>query len=159
MTRADYDDTGANVSAVSSTLARKLRLKQYASRDQQIDIQGIGKDKVLTTHKALVNVTLGWEDERIRDQPHHAGVDLILGTDCVIVWIVRLSKPRIQGDSPGNLHATYPFQIIAMDHIPSVPRSHKGNTELLIFEDLFTGYVIAKASSSSNAQTVAETNG
>ncbi|POM78055.1 Hypothetical protein PHPALM_4465 [Phytophthora palmivora] len=34
-------DTGANVSAVSSTLARKLRLKQYASGDQQIDIQGI----------------------------------------------------------------------------------------------------------------------
>ncbi|POM76225.1 Hypothetical protein PHPALM_6564 [Phytophthora palmivora] len=47
----------ANVSAVSSTLARKLR----ASRDQQIDIQGIGKDKVSTTHKALVKVTLGWE--------------------------------------------------------------------------------------------------
>ncbi|POM69920.1 Reverse transcriptase [Phytophthora palmivora] len=43
-----------------------------------------------------------------------------------------------------------------MDHIPSLPRSHKGNTELLIFEDLFTGYVIAKASSSRTAQTVAE---
>ncbi|POM77763.1 Hypothetical protein PHPALM_4801 [Phytophthora palmivora] len=39
-------DTGANVSAVSFTLARKLRLKQ---------------DKVSTTHKALVKVTLGWE--------------------------------------------------------------------------------------------------
>ncbi|POM67578.1 LOW QUALITY PROTEIN: Hypothetical protein PHPALM_16395, partial [Phytophthora palmivora] len=54
-------DTGANVSAASSTLARQLRLKQYASRDQQIDIEGIGKDKVSTTHKALVKVTLGWE--------------------------------------------------------------------------------------------------
>ncbi|POM72873.1 LOW QUALITY PROTEIN: Reverse transcriptase [Phytophthora palmivora] len=50
--------------------------------------------------------------------------------------------------------ATYPFQIIAMDHISSLPRSHKGNTELLIFEDLL--YVIAKASSSRTAQTVAE---
>ncbi|POM59574.1 reverse transcriptase, partial [Phytophthora palmivora] len=66
------------------------------------------------------------------------------------------SKPRIQGESSGNLQATYPFQIIAMDHIPSLPRSHKGNTELLIFEDLFSGYVIAKASSSRTAQTVAE---
>ncbi|OWY92182.1 reverse transcriptase [Phytophthora megakarya] len=43
-----------------------------------------------------------------------------------------------------------------MDHIPSLPRSHKGNTELLIWVDLFTGYVIAKASSSRSAQTVAE---
>ncbi|POM70515.1 Reverse transcriptase [Phytophthora palmivora] len=66
------------------------------------------------------------------------------------------SKPRIQGGSPGYLQATYPFQIIAMDHIPSLPRSYKGNTELLIFEDLFSGYVIAKASSSRTAQTVAE---
>ncbi|OWZ08885.1 LOW QUALITY PROTEIN: reverse transcriptase [Phytophthora megakarya] len=43
-----------------------------------------------------------------------------------------------------------------MDHIPSLLRSHKGKTELLIWVDLFTGYVIAKASSSRSAQTVAE---
>ncbi|OWZ06892.1 reverse transcriptase [Phytophthora megakarya] len=65
-------------------------------------------------------------------------------------------KPVIRGKSPGNLQATYPFQIIAMDHIPSLPRSHKGNTKLLIWVDLFTGYVIAKASSSRSSQTVAE---
>ncbi|POM70001.1 Hypothetical protein PHPALM_13651, partial [Phytophthora palmivora] len=86
-------DTGANVSAVSSTLARKLRLKQYASRDQQIDIQGIGKDKVSTTHKALVKVTLGWEvvyEFEVWIMPHHAGVDLILGTDFMIPAGIRL---------------------------------------------------------------------
>ncbi|POM58113.1 Reverse transcriptase [Phytophthora palmivora] len=65
-------------------------------------------------------------------------------------------RPTIDGESPGNLQATYPFQIIGMDHIPSLPRSHKGNTELLIWIDLFTGYVIAKASSSRTAQTVTE---
>ncbi|KAE8898022.1 hypothetical protein PF005_g22395 [Phytophthora fragariae] len=43
-----------------------------------------------------------------------------------------------------------------MDHIPSLPKSHKGNTELLIWVDLFTGYVIAKASASRTAQTIAE---
>ncbi|POM72982.1 LOW QUALITY PROTEIN: Reverse transcriptase, partial [Phytophthora palmivora] len=52
--------------------------------------------------------------------------------------------------------ATYPFQIIGMDNIPSLPRSCKGNTELLIWIDLFTGYVIAKASAPRTAQTVAE---
>ncbi|OWZ18314.1 reverse transcriptase [Phytophthora megakarya] len=52
----------------------------------------------------------------------------------------------IQGESPGNLQATYPFQIIAMDHIPSLPISYKGNPGLLTFEDLFSGYVIVKIS-------------
>ncbi|POM80431.1 LOW QUALITY PROTEIN: Reverse transcriptase [Phytophthora palmivora] len=65
-------------------------------------------------------------------------------------------RPTIHGESPGNLRATYPFQIIGMDHILSLPRSYKGNTELLIWIDLFTGYVIAKASSSRTAQPVAE---
>ena len=65
-------------------------------------------------------------------------------------------RPVINGESPGNLQATYPFQIIAMDHIPSLPRSFKGNTELLIWVDLFSGYVVAKASKSRTAQTIAE---
>ncbi|POM75494.1 Hypothetical protein PHPALM_7400 [Phytophthora palmivora] len=87
-------DTEANVSAVSSTLARKLRLKQHASRDQQIDIQGIGKDKVSTTHKALVKVTLGWEvvyEFEALIMPHHDGDDLILGADILIPAGVRLN--------------------------------------------------------------------
>ena len=62
----------------------------------------------------------------------------------------------IHGRSPGNLQATYLFQIIAMDHIPSLPKSFKGNTELLIWVDLFSGYGIAKDSSSRTAQTIAE---
>jgi hypothetical protein len=62
----------------------------------------------------------------------------------------------LQGESPGNIQATYLFQVIAMDHISSLPKSFKGNTELLIWIDLFTGYVIARASSSRTAQTIAE---
>ena len=65
-------------------------------------------------------------------------------------------RPVINGESPGNLQATFPFQIVAMDHIPSLPKSFKGNTELLIWVDLFSGYVIAKASSSRTAQAIAE---
>ena len=57
-------------------------------------------------------------------------------------------RPIISGESPGNLKATYPFQIIAMDHVPLLPKSFNGNTELLIWVDLFSGYVVAKASSS-----------
>ncbi|OWZ10245.1 reverse transcriptase, partial [Phytophthora megakarya] len=65
----------------------------------------------------------------------------------------KTDDPR---ESPGNIVATYPFQVIAMDHIPSLPASHKGNTELLVWVDLFTGFVIEKASTSRTAQTVAE---
>ncbi|OWZ03312.1 LOW QUALITY PROTEIN: reverse transcriptase [Phytophthora megakarya] len=50
-------------------------------------------------------------------------------------------KPTDQGRSPGNVQGTYPFQVISMDHIPSLPKSFKGNTELLIWADLFTGYI------------------
>ncbi|POM70261.1 LOW QUALITY PROTEIN: Reverse transcriptase [Phytophthora palmivora] len=65
-------------------------------------------------------------------------------------------RPTTHGESPGNLQATYPFQIIGVDDIPSLPRSYKGNTELLIWIDLFTGYVIAKASASRTRPIVAE---
>ncbi|ETL43894.1 hypothetical protein L916_05693, partial [Phytophthora nicotianae] len=65
-------------------------------------------------------------------------------------------RPTLRGESPGNIQATYPFQYIAMDHIPSLPKSHKGNTELLIWVDLFTGYAIAQAIASRTAQTIAE---
>ncbi|ETK70753.1 hypothetical protein L915_21921 [Phytophthora nicotianae] len=48
-------------------------------------------------------------------------------------------RPTLRGESPGNIQATYPFQYIAMDHIPSLPKSYKGNIEPLIWVDLFTG--------------------
>ena len=39
-----------------------------------------------------------------------------------------------------------------MDHIPSVPISFNGNTELLIWVDPLSGYVVANASASRTAQ-------
>ena len=65
-------------------------------------------------------------------------------------------RPSIEGRSPDNVQATYPFQIIAMDHIPSLPNYFKEDTELLLWIDLFSGYVIAKARASRWAQTIAE---
>ena len=64
--------------------------------------------------------------------------------------------PGDRGGPPGNLKSTYPFQIIAVAHIRSLPRSFEGSTEMLLWVDLFSGYVIAKASSSRSAQTIAK---
>jgi hypothetical protein len=62
--------------------------------------------------------------------------------------VKREEEDRPSGESPGNIVATYPFQVIAMDHIPSLPASYKGNTELLVWIDLFTGFAILKANAS-----------
>ena len=35
-------------------------------------------------------------------------------------------SPMIHGRFPGNLQATYPVPVIAMDNIPSLPKSHNG---------------------------------
>ncbi|OWY96717.1 reverse transcriptase [Phytophthora megakarya] len=81
---------------------------------------------------------------------------IFTGEDCTEVFkdMSRgVSIARLEKGDPGSRASC---RIIAMDHIPSLPRSYKGNTELLIFEDLFSGYVIAKASGSRTAQTVAE---
>ncbi|POM78840.1 LOW QUALITY PROTEIN: Reverse transcriptase [Phytophthora palmivora] len=96
--------------------------------------------------------------QRIKSRFHWRGlyqsVQRYVGecTDCE----TGKGRPFVQGESPGNIQGTYPFQVISMDHIPSLPRSFKGNTELLIWVDVFSGYVIAKASSSREAQTIAE---
>ncbi|OWY96404.1 reverse transcriptase [Phytophthora megakarya] len=37
----------------------------------------------------------------------------------------RERKATGQGDSPENIQGTYPFQVISMDHIPSLPKSSK----------------------------------
>ncbi|GMF33097.1 unnamed protein product [Phytophthora fragariaefolia] len=85
-------DTGANISAINATFGRKLRLKRQASRDVQIGIQGIGKDKVGTSTRAWVKITLGWEvtyEFEVWVIDHHAEVDLILGTDFMIPAGIR----------------------------------------------------------------------
>ncbi|POM80690.1 Hypothetical protein PHPALM_1444 [Phytophthora palmivora] len=134
-------DTGANVSAVSSTLARKLRLKQYASRDQQIDIQGIGKDKVSTTHKALVKVTLGWEviyEFEVWIMPHHAGVDLILGTDFMIPAGIRLDLYNSAAKLPDEVVVPLVRSLKDIDDQTYGLQTEDGPTEAVCLSDRAT---------------------
>ncbi|KAE9057125.1 hypothetical protein PF002_g32106 [Phytophthora fragariae] len=103
-------DTGANVSAVTESFAKKLRLKRLANADLKIDVQGIGKSKVETTTRAMVKVTLGWEivyEFEVWIMDHHAGVDVILGTDFMIPAGIRLdlfnSKAKLPDEIEINL--------------------------------------------------------
>lgn len=57
------------------------------------------------------------------------GCPVALAGSILLVFAFR----RLQAESPENLQATYPTQYIAMDPIPSLPKSYKGSTKLLIW--------------------------
>ena len=73
-------------------------------------------------------------------------------TDCVTS---KGSAPNA-GPSPGNVMPEYPMQYISMDFVIPLPESHQGNVALLLFQDMFTGYVMTKPMRSTTTQEVAE---
>ncbi|OWZ09978.1 LOW QUALITY PROTEIN: reverse transcriptase [Phytophthora megakarya] len=78
------------------------------------------------------------------------------GADCIeaynVTWVsTPVVKPGRKSQRVRESHQGI-YRVISMDHIPSLPKSFKGNTELLIWADLFTGYVIAKAGPSRETQ-------
>ncbi|ETO58903.1 hypothetical protein F444_22721, partial [Phytophthora nicotianae P1976] len=85
-------DTGANVSVITDTFAKKLRLRDIPDHGRSIDIQGISEGKVSTTRRALVKITLGWEmvyEFEVWVMAHSTGVDEVLGTDFMIPAGIR----------------------------------------------------------------------
>ncbi|OWY96947.1 reverse transcriptase, partial [Phytophthora megakarya] len=66
------------------------------------------------------------------------------------------SLPQLKGYSPRNVLAERPFQVVSMDFVIPLPRSRRGNTALLLWQCSFTGFVIAKAMSDTDALTVGQ---
>ncbi|GMF49721.1 unnamed protein product [Phytophthora fragariaefolia] len=48
------------------------------------------------------------------------------------------------------------FEVVSMDFVTHMPKSARGNTFLLLFQDMFSGYVMCKPMDSTTAQDVAE---
>ncbi|KAE9170264.1 hypothetical protein PF005_g27620 [Phytophthora fragariae] len=65
-------------------------------------------------------------------------------------------RPPNPGPSPGNITPRRPFEAVSMDFVTHMPKSARGNTFLLLFQDIFSGYVMCKPMSSTTAQNVAE---
>ncbi|POM61408.1 reverse transcriptase [Phytophthora palmivora] len=43
------------------------------------------------------------------------------------------------GPSPGNIDPRRPFEVVSMDFVTHLPKSDRGNTFLLLFQDAFSG--------------------
>ncbi|OWZ03353.1 reverse transcriptase [Phytophthora megakarya] len=75
--------------------------------------------------------------------------------ECVDCAMGKGAPPNA-GPSPGNIEPRCPFEAVSMDFVTHMPESARGNTFLLLFQDMFSGYVMCKPMSSTTAQDVAE---
>ncbi|KAH9086098.1 hypothetical protein LEN26_020460 [Aphanomyces euteiches] len=64
--------------------------------------------------------------------------------------------PTVQARSPGNLVPQGPMELINFDIATDLPRSFEGNTQLVVFVDNFTGYVMCKPTPDRAAHTLAK---
>ncbi|OWY90270.1 hypothetical protein PHMEG_00041683 [Phytophthora megakarya] len=54
-------DTGANVSVVSASYAKKLRLRDVPDHGRNLEVRDINPGTLEIRRRALVKITLGWE--------------------------------------------------------------------------------------------------
>ncbi|KAJ8571561.1 hypothetical protein ON010_g5274 [Phytophthora cinnamomi] len=126
-------DTGENVSVISESFAKRLRLKCTVSNDRQINVQGVNKGKLSTTARAMVKVTLGCQlvyESEVWIMSHYAGVDLILGTDFMILAAVRLELFNATAKLPDEV--VIPLlksRAVKLDESPSESRESGGPAE------------------------------
>ncbi|OWZ00817.1 LOW QUALITY PROTEIN: reverse transcriptase [Phytophthora megakarya] len=64
--------------------------------------------------------------------------------------------PSNPGPSPGNIEPRRSFEVVLMDFVTHMPKSERGNTFLLLFQDMFSGFVMCKPMPSTTTQDVAK---
>ncbi|KAK1928479.1 hypothetical protein P3T76_016044 [Phytophthora citrophthora] len=45
-------------------------------------------------------------------------------------------RPPNPGPSPGNIEPSRPFEVVSMDFVTHMPKSARGNTFLLLYQDM-----------------------
>ncbi|GMF22664.1 unnamed protein product [Phytophthora fragariaefolia] len=96
-----------------------------------MEVQGITKRKTTTTRRASVKITLGWEQVYVFElwvMDHHAGVDVILGTDFMIPAGVRLDIFQANAKLPDEVMIPL-IKTMSMLDEPEVPQTEEGPTE------------------------------
>ncbi|OWZ00620.1 hypothetical protein PHMEG_00028148, partial [Phytophthora megakarya] len=98
-------DTGANVSIITTKLARRLRLDPIQEHGRQLEVQGIQEGKMSTTTRVKAKVTLGWNtvyEFAFWVMDHCAGLEVVLGTDVLIPAGIRLDLFNATAKLPGE---------------------------------------------------------
>ncbi|KAE9107886.1 hypothetical protein PF006_g20995 [Phytophthora fragariae] len=86
-------DTGANVSVISASFAKKLRVREVFDHGRSLEVRGINPGIMETQRRVLVKVTLGWKhayEFEVWIMDHSAGVDVVLGMDFMVPAGIRL---------------------------------------------------------------------
>ncbi|EGZ15148.1 hypothetical protein PHYSODRAFT_508774, partial [Phytophthora sojae] len=86
-------DTGANVSVISASVAKRIRVREVRGHGRSLEVRGINPGVMETRRRALVKITLGWEqvyEFEMWIMDHSAGVDVVLGMDFMIPAGIRL---------------------------------------------------------------------
>ncbi|OWZ13548.1 hypothetical protein PHMEG_00013105 [Phytophthora megakarya] len=88
-------DTGANVSIITTKLARRLRQEPILEHGRQLEVRGIQEGKMSTTTRVKAKVTLGWNtvyEFEFWVIDHSAGSEVVLGTVIMIPAGIRLDQ-------------------------------------------------------------------
>ena len=86
-------DTGANISMISASFARKLKLNLLIKTDKKLRVQGIGDQPLMAGGRLHLKITLGWDvvyEFEVWVGNHNGGVNLILGTDFMMPAGIRM---------------------------------------------------------------------
>ncbi|KAE9185657.1 hypothetical protein PF004_g23296 [Phytophthora fragariae] len=86
-------DTGANVSVISASFAKKLRVREVFDHGRSLEVRGINPGIMETQRRPLVKVTLGWKhayEFEVCIMDHSAGVDVVLDMDFMVPAGIRL---------------------------------------------------------------------
>ncbi|KAE9266425.1 hypothetical protein PF008_g31609 [Phytophthora fragariae] len=86
-------DTGANVSVISASFAKKLRVREVFDHGRSLEVRGINPGIMETQRRALVKVTLGRKhayEFEVWIMDHSACVDVVLGMDFMVPAGIRL---------------------------------------------------------------------
>ncbi len=96
--------------------------------------------------------------ERLRAEYYWPGMyrDVEIHVQECVDCVTSKGAPAGSGPSPGNVMPDYPFHILSMDFVIPLPASRQGNTALLLFQDMFSGFIMCKAMRGTTAVEVAE---
>ncbi|KAE8974393.1 hypothetical protein PR002_g25928 [Phytophthora rubi] len=86
-------DTGANVSVISASFAKKLRVREVFDHGRSLEVRGINPGIMETQRRAMVKVTLGWKhayEFEMWIMDHSAAMDVVLGMDFMVPAGIRL---------------------------------------------------------------------